>query len=179
MPIGSGILGIAVFWSGLCIDRADGQKEPEKIPQPAPAVSPAGLSSVNFMEDADSRRVINVGRDCIADEDWSQAIQALQHVLDKKTNHNVRFVERDPANPKKEITRWTSAKNEANNLIGSMPAKALEAYEAAQGAEARALFEKAKKKNDLDLYAEVAQRFRHTKAGAEAHRILAARLGRN
>jgi hypothetical protein len=179
--IGSGILAIALV--GPFTDRADGQKEPRSPSplqaqgQPSPDLNSAGPSSVKFIENSQCRRVINVGRDCIHDKEWNQAIDALQKVLDEKKDYFVQVTEPDPANKQKEITRWTSAKFEANNLIGSMPLAGLQAYEAKHGAEARTMLDAAKKKKDgRELLAEMAQRFRHTKAGTEAHEILAAQF---
>src|SRR5229473_4163969 len=165
MLIGSGILGIALV--GLCPNSADAQKQPP-IPQPVPRGNAVGLSSVWIMEDTRIRRVIMVGRDCIKDEEWNQAIEALQAVLNEKKDYYIQVAEPDPANPKKEITRWTSAKFEANNVIGSMPPDGLKAYELAHGAKAKKMLGDARKEGDRELLADVAVRFRHTKAGAEA-----------
>jgi outer membrane protein assembly factor BamB len=172
--MGLGIFGIAL--AGLLTHQAVGQKvmRPQQAP---PAIvgsgNSAGLSSVKIIEDSTWRRVVNVGRDCIKDQEWNQAVDALQKVLAEEKDHYVQVTEPDQANPAKEITRWTSVKFEANNLIGSMPLVGLEAYELAHGAEAKLKLDDAKKKGDRDLLAKVAQRYCHTKAGIEANEILA------
>jgi outer membrane protein assembly factor BamB len=168
--IGMGFLGIALV--GLCRNSADAQKQPP-IPQPVPASNAAGFSSVRIIEDTRIRRVIMVGCDCIMDEEWNQAIEALQAVLNEKKDYYVQVAESDPANPKREITRWASAKFEANNLIASMPPKGLQAYELAHGKTAKKMLEDARKDDDRERLADVAMRFRHTKAGAQANKILA------
>ena len=164
--IGSAILGIGLL--SLFADRADGvKKKPPLQPE-----SPAGFSSIKLVEDVNMRRVLVVGRESIKDRDWKTAIDALQVLLNEKKDGMVIIVERDPANPQREIRRWTSAKFEANNLIGSMPAKGLKAYQDAFGAEAKTLLDAGKKKKDREVYADVAMRFRHTKAGSEANKLL-------
>src|SRR5437763_5731795 len=87
-------------------------------PAPTPVGSAAGFSSVRIIESAEWRRVINVGRDCIVDKDWPQAVKALQAALDEPKDHYVKITDTDINN--KEISRWTSVNFEANNLIGSM-----------------------------------------------------------
>ena len=146
-------------------------------PVPAPGNGTAsGFSGVRIVESSEWRRVINVGRDCIKDKDWKQAIQALQAVLNEEKDHYVKITETDPSG-KVEQARWTSVKFEANNLIGSMAPDGLEAYELAYGKEAKDLLDEAKAKGDRNLLAEVAQRFCHTKAGIEANEIVRPQSG--
>jgi hypothetical protein len=164
------VLGIVLAWGG----HAAGQKDPPKIPPSA--AGPGELSAVKFVESPEWRRVLNVGRDCIKDGDWKQAAEALQAVLEEKKDHYVKMLERDPADAKKEIVRWTSVKYEANRLLGTMPAKGLEVYESTYGINARTLLDEAKKKSDRALLHQVAMRYRHTKAGAEAYQALAKAL---
>src|SRR5581483_9803875 len=64
-------------------------------------------------------------------------------------------------------------KFEANNLLGSMPAEGLDIYELRFGAKAQDKLDEAKKTGDRELFAEVATRFLHTRAGAEANDLLA------
>lgn len=157
-----GILGIAV-----CTSVTEAQK---KLPVPG-GPSTLGHSSVKFVDDANSRRYINVARDLIHDKDYDQAGEALQALLNKEKDYYVQVHEPDPADPKKVISRWASVKFEANNLLGAMPAKGLEAYEKKYGGEARKLFDAAVKKDDRETIADIAYRYRHTKAGAEAFAI--------
>ncbi|MSQ94098.1 MAG: hypothetical protein EXR98_06025 [Gemmataceae bacterium] len=168
--LGSGFLAITLV--GLFADRADGQIRP---PQLVPDGRAAGFSSVKIIEDSRVRQVINVGRDCIQDKEFGQAVEALQAILNDKKDYYVQVTEND-ATGKPTVPRWTSAKFEANNLIGAMPAKGLQVYEATYGAIARKLLDAAKKKDDVHEFFDVAQRFRHTKAGAEAAEIVTKRL---
>ena len=164
--LGLGITGVVL---ALFADRSAGQlARPPVQPKGTSGGSAAGLSSVKIIEDSQFRRVINVGRDCVKDKDWNQAVQALQSVLNQEKDYYVQVHETDPTDPKKDIARWTSVKFEANNLIGSMPLEGLDTYEQAHGAEAKTMLDEAKKKGDRDELGVVAQRFCHTKAGIEA-----------
>src|SRR5579883_2279065 len=160
------VVGIFALTGG---EVAAQPRRPPPLPLDGPASS---LSSVRLVENAQFRQVLNVARDCIHDKDWQDAIKTLQLLLNEKNDSFVKISERDPADPKKEITRWASAKSEANRLLGSMPAKGLEEYEKAVGAEARKLLDEAVKNDDRAKIADVAHRFRHTRAGAEANKLL-------
>ena len=144
-------------------------------PQPGPVSTgtAAGNSSVKITEDSRYRQVINVGRDCIKDKEWKQAVEALQAVLNEPLDFYVQVYEQDAVDLKKENARWTSVKFEANNLLGSMPMAGLETYEQTYGAEAKVKLDEAKKTGDREMIADVAQRYCHTKAGVEANEIVA------
>lgn len=131
------------------------------------------LSSVKIVEDLHNRQVMDVGRDLIRGRAWIDAVEVLQKVLDEKQDRVTRVMEPDPADPKKTISVVRGVKSEANKLIGSMPADGLQAYEATYGAAAQKMLDAAAKKKDVDLLAEVALRYRHTKAGREAQMVLA------
>jgi outer membrane protein assembly factor BamB/tetratricopeptide (TPR) repeat protein len=169
-------LGFLVFaLVGMLAHRGAGQVAVKKKglpPDPVPTSgNAAGLSSVKIIEDSRFRRVINVGRDCIKDEEWNQAVDALQAILKERQDYYVQVHETDAFG--KEIPRWTSVKFEANNLIGSMPLQGLDVYELKFGADAKTMLDEAKKNGDRVLLAEVAQQFCHTTAGIEANEILA------
>ena len=77
--LGMGIIVLA--GAGLFTGRGDGQPLMKKPVSPTPPVVPgggtaSGLSSVKITEDSRFRRVINVGRDCIKDKDFKQAVEA-------------------------------------------------------------------------------------------------------
>lgn len=173
--LGVALLGLALL--GMLTNRGAAQKVKFGLqPTPTPTVggdSAAGYSSVKITEDSRFRQVINVGRDCIKDKDWKQAVEALQAVLNEKEDHYVQVYEQDAVDSKKENPRWTSVKFEANNLIGSMPLEGLETYEQGYGVEAKTRLDEAKQNGDREVLADVAQRFCHTKAGIEANELLA------
>ncbi|MBI3823680.1 MAG: PQQ-binding-like beta-propeller repeat protein [Planctomycetes bacterium] len=144
---------------------------PPDPPIPVGGGTSSGLSSIKIIEDSTQRRVIQVGRDCIRDKDWEQAIQALQPLLELPKDFYVQIKENDGSG--REVARWTSVKFEANNLIGSMELDGLQVYELKFGEKAKGKLDDAKKKGDRDMIAEVAQQYCHTKAGIEANEILA------
>jgi outer membrane protein assembly factor BamB len=156
------VLGtVAIALASIALDRAAGQQKAETH------------SSIRFVEDVRYRQVMNVARDLIQDQAWNDAVKVLQIVLDDKEDRFVRVLERDPADAKKEIMRWRGIKAEANALLGALPGKGTQVYEATYGAAAREMLESARKLKDNAKIAEVAVRYRHTKAGIEAINILA------
>ena len=84
----------------------------------------------------------------------------------------------------KETSQWTSIRFEANRLLGTMPPNGLQVYDLQFGGKARDLLAEARKSPDLrssdelrnqstvEILADVAQRFLHTKAGSEAAEML-------
>jgi outer membrane protein assembly factor BamB len=66
----------------------------------------------------------------------------------------------------------TSAKSEAQRLIGTMPRRGLELYELQFGADARALLDEAVSTANFWKLNEVVRRYFHTKAGYEAMHLL-------
>ncbi len=162
-------VGVGVLTGNFAVGQI--VKQPIGLPAPTGNGSAAGLSSIKIVEDSRFRQVINVGRDCIKDKEWNQAVQALQAVLNEKKDNFVQITETDAAG--RDNTRWTSVKFEANNLIGSMAVEGLQTYEVAYGAEAKGLLDDAKKTGNREAIAEIAQKFCHTKAGIEANEILA------
>src|SRR5205085_11683101 len=93
-------------------------------------------------------------------------------LLDNKEDYYVQVKARDRRTGQ-ETVRWTSVKFEANNLLGSMPDEGLDVYEVRYGGKARQDLEEARKTGDRELLAQVAQRYLHTRAGAEANDLLA------
>ena len=140
-------------------------------PTPGGTTAASALSGIKIIEKSELRQVINVGRECIRDKAWEEAVTALQALLDHKEDHYVQVRDKDASG--KEMLRWTSVKFEANNLLGSMPADGLDVYEVRFGAKAKKQLDLAKEKGDRELLAEVAQRYCHTKAGIEANELLA------
>lgn len=157
------------------------------LPVAPPAVPPVGpekirnaesnlpFSALHLIERSEYRRYLEVARDCIKDKAWQDACTALQTLLDNKEDFYVRLKERDPRTGR-ETERRTSMKYEANRLLSQMPEEGLEVYEQRFGGKAQHLLEAAKAKGDLEALAEVASRYRYTRAGAEADELLAIHL---
>src|ERR1043165_5215338 len=169
------VLGIGVLaLVGLLAERNDMQAKIKEPPQPPqPSTTGGTHSSIKIFEDSSMPKAVEIGGDCIGDKDWPQAIKILQQILDSKTDHFVVLSEPDPFNPLEKVTRSTSVKFEANNLLGTMDIKGLDIYEAKFGESALILLKEANAKGDQVKLAEVAQRFCHTKAGIQANELLA------
>jgi outer membrane protein assembly factor BamB len=120
------------------------------------------------------KRYIDAAQDCIRDKDWEKAAKALQEILDHKQNFSVEVTRKDPKT-KEETSRRVNARYEANRLLGDMPADGLDTYQSLFGGKAQELLDEAKKTGDPALYADVALRYMHTKAGIEANELLATR----
>lgn len=143
----------------------------EPAPSPGTGALSSQFSALKIVEEPKFRQIINVARDCIKDKAWSDAVTALQTILDSKQDHYVQVREKDASG--REVMRWTSVKFEANKLLGTMPQTGLDLYEQRYGGRARAMLQEAREKGDRELLAEVAQRFQHTEAGLQATDLLA------
>lgn len=167
--------------TGLCVacaflfltSPADGQKiKKQPQPQPDPSKSGTQWSAVRLIENSDLQTYIVVAQKCMEDKAWNDAVEALQKILDNKEDYYVKVKSRDPITGE-EKERSASVKLEANLMIGAMPIQGQNIYEIANGGKARQMLDEAKKKGDLRQLAEVAQRYMHTRAGAEANDLLA------
>jgi outer membrane protein assembly factor BamB len=121
--------------------------------------------AVTFPTDRKAKRSIEAAADLIKDGQWAEAGQLLQKVLESKEDI---FVEVR----RTEGLHWVSLRTEANRLIGSMPPAGLEFYETLFGGRAKDQLKKAKRNGDPHILAEVAQKYLHTEAGAEATGLL-------
>jgi outer membrane protein assembly factor BamB len=161
----------------LSFTLSEGQAQRKKIgiaqPAPQPATQTGNqFSGIKLVEKTEYRQFINVARDCIHDKLWNDAVTALQTILDNPEDYYIEIKERDKRTGKDEA-RWTSVKFEANNLLGTMPDEGLDVYEVRFGGKARQELEDARRKGDREELASVAQRYLHTRAGAEANDLLA------
>jgi tetratricopeptide (TPR) repeat protein len=151
----------------------------QAAPQPAKPGGPEAAKeemtdALSIPTDRKSQKSIDAAQDLIKEENWAQAANILQKLLESKEDIFVE-VERRTKGPdgKEQVTRQrTSLRVEANRLLGTMPAKGLEFYELQNGARAKADLAKAKQTGDRQLLALVSQRYFHTAAGAEATDLL-------
>lgn len=132
------------------------------------------FSAIKLIEKSEFRQYVEVAQACIKDKAWNDAVTALQALLDDPKDFYVRVREKDPSG--RESVRWTSAKTEANALLGSMPSEGLDVYEVRYGGKARQMFDEARRKGDWDQLGDVALRYLHTRAGTEATDYLATSL---
>jgi outer membrane protein assembly factor BamB len=140
----------------------------------APDATPAGEKFTDALTLPQDRKIAqklkSADEDGLQQQRWAEASQALQSILNQKEDVFVQ-VKRKGVNSQEKV-HWVSAKAEANRLLGTMPKDGLEIYEVQFGAEAKRLLKQAKDTGDPQVLAEVAQRFFHTDAGAEATDLL-------
>jgi outer membrane protein assembly factor BamB/tetratricopeptide (TPR) repeat protein len=105
-------------------------------------------------------------RDYVKAESWLEAARLLQTILDAKEDVFVALPVKDREG--RASTRWTSARSEAERLLGQLPKKGLEVYEFQFGPVAGRMLVPALEKNDGPLLLDVARRYSHTRAGQEA-----------
>jgi outer membrane protein assembly factor BamB len=126
--------------------------------------------AVTVPTNRESRRLIQAAQDYIKKKEWRIAAECLQSLLEAKEDS---FIEVDAKDDKGNPTkRRVSVRIEANRLIGELPPEGLEFYQVQYGQVAESKLREALDKNDPALLAEVALRYLHTKAGAEATNLL-------
>jgi outer membrane protein assembly factor BamB len=150
------------------------QKAMQVQVQPVPVAAPAGdkkddkkagADPVTLPTDRKAKQSIGVARDMIESQLWGEAARVLQALLDTKEDVFVE-VERNGVN------HWVSLHGEANRLLSTMPPQGRQFYELQFGARAKARLAEAKAKSSQEILAEVANRYLHTEAGAEATKLL-------
>jgi outer membrane protein assembly factor BamB/tetratricopeptide (TPR) repeat protein len=141
------------------------------VPPPPPTTEGQFTDAITLPSDRKIKKLLQLAEeDSIKNKAWSEAARLLQSILDNPQDVFVQVRRKGQDNQEK--VRWVSAKTEANRLIGTMPAEGLETYEVEYGGRAGSLLAEARKKYDAHLLAEVAQRYFHTRAGAEATDLL-------
>jgi len=130
------------------------------------------FSAIKLVEDEEFQKNIDQAVDAIDGGAWQDACDYLQAILDSKRDVFARVETTDAVTGAKK-SHMVSVKFQANNLLASLPAEGLGVYELKYGATARQLLDRAKKSGSRETLAEVATRFRHTKAGTEANDLLA------
>jgi RNA polymerase sigma factor (sigma-70 family) len=115
--------------------------------------------------------LLDAARDLIQEKNWTEAVQVLQGLLSNGEDSFVEVTARDKNG--RASVRFVSVHAEANRLLGSLPREGREVYELQYGAKAADRLAEARKKKDPELLGEVFQRYWHTRAGAEAAKLLA------
>jgi outer membrane protein assembly factor BamB len=97
--------------------------------------------------------------------DWQSAVQILQSLLDANEDN---FLQESDG----EKGRRVSVRAEANRILGSLPREGKQFYEQQFGAIAKQALKQAKSQSNPQALAEIALRYVHTDAGAEAAALL-------
>lgn len=149
--------------------------------QPVPAVPPSGKPGSKPEEDKpekisfpENKQVNEQFRGLMEYADspepnWKNLFRVAQLILDAKSDYF--FLYTDGENKGRRV----SVKEETNRIIGGLKKEGLEYYQNFYGPDADNQLKQAKEDGyDRPKLAEIAQRFYHTKAGAEAATLLAA-----
>jgi outer membrane protein assembly factor BamB len=177
-----GLFG-AVF--GVFVSFTEVRGQPRVVPA-VPALPPAAAlpaqgktgddktpfsDAVTLPTNRESKRLIQAAEDYIKKKEWGTAAECLQQLLEDKQDS---FIEIDAAADEKgkPAKHRVSVRTEANRLIGELPADGLETYQVKYGQAAKDALKSALDANDPARLAEVALRYLHTKAGADATNLL-------
>jgi outer membrane protein assembly factor BamB len=148
-----------------------GDKLAAPILQPNKDADKPFTDAVTLPVDREARRLMQAAQDYIKKKEWRIAAECLQSLLENREDS---FLEVENANEQgKTEKRRVSVRTEANRLIGELPPDGLEFYQVQYGQAAEARLKEALEKNDPAIIAEVALRYLHTQAGAEATSLLA------
>jgi outer membrane protein assembly factor BamB len=128
---------------------------------------------ITLPTDRKAQQVMQKGQELIEEKEWNKAVEALQYLLNTPEDGFVQITREGPG--KAPITLWVSIRSEANRLLGTMAGEGLKVYEDMYGREAGNRLTEARERNDIQLLADVAQRYLHTKAGAKAAELLGTR----
>lgn len=119
--------------------------------------------------DRQTLRHLQTANELIDKKKLPEALHQLQRVLDEAEDSWIEV-------PGDRNSRFQSAKQQAADRIGRLPASARESYEAEYGQVARRMLEDATARGDRAALDEVVRRFFHTAAGYEAAYLLGNRL---
>jgi outer membrane protein assembly factor BamB len=125
----------------------------------------SGNERVKLPVDPRARRKIEEANRFIETQDWQSAVKILQSLLDATEDN---FLQESDG----EKGRRVSVRAEANRLLGSLPKEGKQFYEQQFGAQAKLALKLAKAQSNPQALADVALRYVHTEAGAEAAALL-------
>jgi outer membrane protein assembly factor BamB len=137
--------------------------------RPGAEEKPAFSDAVTLPTDRQAGQLIKAAEAYIEKKDWHTVAQSLQSLLESKDDS---FLEVKRKDGDQEVAVKVSVRVEANRLLGSLPPDGRETYEVLYGQAAKGRLQEALDKGDPQILAEVAQRYQHTKAGAEATHLL-------
>jgi len=154
------------------VKRQAAPKRPLKKPA-APRATRASRDQIDALAPQD-HRVLKSYRAAVRKFEagqWDQAVELLQLLLDPRRGTDGTRTLVDSLIRRDDGT-WISARREANNLLGRLPADVLERYRRQYGPAAQAMLHEAQEQGDLYAYVEVATRYFHTDAGLFAANYL-------
>jgi outer membrane protein assembly factor BamB len=123
------------------------------------------------MADKTTKDSVLAAPDYIAAKKWTEAIDLLQRLVDRKEDVFVEVKHKDAAG--KESTTLVSVRAEGNRLISTLPPEGLEFYRVTYNPKAKALLKQAQSTGDPMLLEQVSRRYLYTESGVEATQLLA------
>ncbi len=131
------------------------------------------LEKISFPENKQTnelfRGLLEYADPSLPEKNYKNLFRVAQIILDAKSDYFYLYTDGSDKGERRSV------KEETNRIIGGLPKAGLEYYQSFYGPDAENLLKAAKDQGyDRPLLAEIAQRYYHTKAGAEAARLLAA-----
>jgi outer membrane protein assembly factor BamB len=120
--------------------------------------------------DSEARRLIQAAKDYASSKDWNTVCDCLQGLLENREDSFLRVKRKKPDGT--DYSSRVSIRTEANRLISGLPAEGLEIYKQRFGQKAQQMLREGIERNDPQVLADVATRYRYTEAGAEAGELL-------
>ncbi|HKI30713.1 MAG TPA: PQQ-binding-like beta-propeller repeat protein [Gemmataceae bacterium] len=179
----AGVVFLAAF-AFLASDVAQGQKV--RLPPGAGPVAPPGTTPPGVVDLADKGRLtlptdpklkakLKAAKEYIESEEWRIVAETVQGLLDLPEDVFVQMPVKQADG--KEVETLVGIRIAANRLLASVPrgkpGVGLDVYDSIHGPSAKKLLADAIADSDKQKFAEVAQRFLWTEAGAEAAERLA------
>jgi outer membrane protein assembly factor BamB len=152
---------LLILWQGSSAPTAEPFVQFRGRVLDEPAEADSGDSSVLVVADRRLIQRLRAASDQIADGNYLVAIEHLQRLVEVPEDA---FYHPDSGQP----GHFRSLKTAAEHLIGAIPLQGRQLYERQYGATAQGLLAEAVRSGDAMQLADVARRFYHTAAGAEA-----------
>ncbi|MFO0813737.1 MAG: PQQ-binding-like beta-propeller repeat protein [Gemmatales bacterium] len=130
-------------------------------PQGVDTNKETGSQKVKLPVDPRARRKVEEARRFIDTQDWQSAVKILQSLLDASEDNFLQESEGDKG-------RRVSVRAEANRMLGNLPPEGKRFYEQQFGSVAKLALKQARAQANPQAMAEVALKYVHTQAGAEA-----------
>jgi len=145
------------------------QPQPGQPGQPGDAIEQE--SNITLKRDNEKAAKIEAAQDYINTEDWKQATELLQLLLQLESDVFAQLPRKDAEGKVTKV--WTSVRGEAKRLVATLPKAGLDFYKVTYGNDAALQLQKAKETGDPAPLADVMRRFLYTDAGGEATTLLA------
>ena len=161
--------------SALCLVSAvviaqPQEQQAQKDSPPAQLNDSIDQSAVSLPRDNKMKSRIEAAQDYIKSEDWAEACNVLQKLIDIREDVFAELGRKGPDG--KDSTSLVSVRTEANRMVAALPPKGLEFYKLTFNAPASAMLKEARAKGDANLLAQIVRQYLHTDPGAEAAILL-------